>query len=146
MMSVVMPLLLLAQQQVAWSSASTDRFTDEHRAEASSTDEHHHFTPANKYYHRTTGAAAADASWRGGGPLTNNCQSCTCDYNRDPACPQGFDSCVCPGEFGVGWQEPKIHQSPDCLHLHGWHDSENGAVCPLNRSCHFPFLLTGLVF
>lgn len=41
-----MPLLLLAQQQVAWSSASTDRFTDEHRAEASSTDEHHHFTPA----------------------------------------------------------------------------------------------------
>ena len=23
---------------------------------------------------------------------------------------------------GNAWQHPKIHQSPDCLHVGGWHD------------------------
>ena len=55
-------------------------------------------------------------------PPPTNCPSCRCDFNRDPVCPSGFDACVCPGPWGDGWEEPKIHQSPDCLHLHGWHD------------------------
>jgi hypothetical protein len=59
---------------------------------------------------------------RGPAPPPTNCPSCRCDFNKDPACPHGFDNCVCPGPWGDGWQEPKIHQSPDCLHLHGWHD------------------------
>ena len=30
-------------------------------------------------------------------------------------------SCVMPYP-GNEWNHPKIHQSPDCLHLGGWHD------------------------
>ena len=40
-------------------------------------------------------------------PPPTNCPSCRCDFNKDPACPSGFDSCVCPGPWGDGWEEPK---------------------------------------
>ena len=41
-------------------------------------------------------------------PPPTNCPSCRCDFNKDPACPGGFDSCVCPGPWGDGgWEEPK---------------------------------------
>ena len=36
--------------------------------------------------------------------------------------------CVMPYP-GNAWQHPKIHQSPDCLHLGGWHDVA-GALPP----------------
>lgn len=39
----------------------------------------------------------------------------------DPGCKTWDGKCVAPYP-GNEWQHPKIHQSPDCLHLGGWHD------------------------
>ena len=38
-----------------------------------------------------------------------------------PGCSMWNGTCVAPYP-GQSWQHPKIHTSPDCLHLHGWHD------------------------
>ena len=39
----------------------------------------------------------------------------------DPGCKQVGGKCVAPYP-GADFLHPKIHQSPDCLHLGGWHD------------------------
>ena len=39
----------------------------------------------------------------------------------NPGCKTWDGKCVQPYP-GEEWQHPKIHQSPDCLHLGGWHD------------------------
>jgi hypothetical protein len=39
----------------------------------------------------------------------------------NPGCKTWDGKCVQPYP-GNEWQHPKIHQSPDCLHLGGWHD------------------------
>ena len=41
--------------------------------------------------------------------------------------------CVAPYP-GKEWQHPKIHQSPDCLHLSGWHGKCSRSLCVFLRS------------
>ena len=38
-----------------------------------------------------------------------------------PGCKAWDGECIAPYPGNV-WQHPKIHQSPDCLHIGGWHD------------------------
>jgi hypothetical protein len=37
---------------------------------------------------------------------------------------------------GNAWQHPKIHQSPDCLHLGGWHDVAGALTLPEKGEHH----------
>ena len=45
--------------------------------------------------------------------------------------------CVMPYP-GNAWQHPKIHQSPDCLHLGGWHDVAGAPprLCMVSAGLH----------
>ena len=55
------------------------------------------------------------------GNITTQCVGPPPPPPTDPGCKTVGGKCVAPYP-GNAWQHPKIHQSPDCLHLGGWHD------------------------
>ena len=52
-----------------------------------------------------------------------------------PGCGTVGGKCVAPYP-GNAWQHPKIHQSPDCLHLGGWHDVAGALTLPEKGEHH----------
>ena len=61
--------------------------------------------------------------------------ACPTPYPRPVpiGCTKVGEKCTSPYP-GTPWQHPKIHQSPDCLHLPGWHDI--AAALTLNGEHH----------
>ena len=77
--------------------------------------------------HKWTGLPARAVE---GGKISKKCQGPPAPPPAppiSPGCKTWDGKCVNPYP-GNEWQHPKIHQSPDCLHLGGWHDVSSQGV------------------